>query len=221
MSLLKYASIIRNRISPYITNTNLDINQIKDELVIVRNRLIHEYELKKALVNASIMYREVNCIPVVCKDISECCDVDSDEKVLVAEIPELMELSTIPNLLYVGTIDRTTPFQIMRGNSYLYRPYAKWTSKMKSVWYRQPKNQLILFNVPDTIKSISVTLIPKNEQDLLKYECACIDVDDVEFTAPDYLIDVIIETVANKYINQYQMAHNQSNTQSEILQKKV
>lgn len=195
---------------------------LKDEVINTRNRLVYEYDLKQQLLYPEQLYTEINCVPVVCKDVSECCDVDSDEKVLVAEIPELMQINSIPNIRYVGTIDRTTPFNLIRGNSYLYRTYAKWTSKMKAVWFRESKNQLVLYNYNTKIppKYITVEIIPKNEQDLLKYECACVDTDDVAFKCPDYLIDVITGKIVEQYMRQYQMGHLQANTQSEILQMK-
>lgn len=223
-TLLQIASRIRNQISPFITNTNIDINMIKDEVIDTRNRLIYEYELQQKLLNPEQLYVEINCIPVVCKDISECCEINSDEKVYVAEIPELMTLSSLPNIRYVGTIDKMYPYNIVRGTSYLYRGYAKWTGKMKTAWYRQEKNQLILMDrrlVDINPKFISVSIIPKNEQDLLKYECACVDTDDVEFRCPNYLIDIITGKIVEQYMRQYQISHLQPNTQSEILGKKL
>jgi len=219
MTLLQIASLIRNQISPFITNANIDINMLKDEIINTRNRLVYEYDLKKQLLSPEQLYVEINCIPVVCKDISECCDIDSDEKVLVAEIPELMQISSIPNLRYVGTIDRSTPFNLIKGNAYLYRKFAKWTSKMKAVWHREAKKQLVLYNYNTSIppKYITVELIPKNEQEILKYECACINEEDVEFKCPDYLISVITEKLLAQYMSQYQMGHLQANTQSEII----
>lgn len=223
MTLLQIASLIRNQISPFITNANIDINMLKDEIINTRNRLVYEYELQQKLLNPEQLYTEVNCIPVVCQDISECCDIDSDEKVYVAEIPELMTLSTIPNIRYVGGIDRNTPYVLVEGMSYLYKPYAKWTSNMKQVWYRKPKNQLIFRTDTFSIvpKYISVTIIPKNEQDLLKYECKCIDTDDVDFRCPDYLIDLITGKIVQQYMTQYQISHLQPNTQSQLLNKKL
>lgn len=220
MTLLQIASLIRNQISPFITNANIDINMIKDEVINTRNRLIYEYTLQKRLLNPEQLYREINCVPVECKDISECCEIDSDEKVYVAEIPELMNLSEISNIRYVGTIDKMTPYNIIRGTSYLYNGYAKWTSKMKQVWYRQAKNQLVFFG-NFRPKFISIEIIPKNEQELLKYECACIDSDDVEFNCPDYLIDTITGKIVEQYMRQYQISHLQPNTQSEIIGAKL
>lgn len=222
-TLLQIASLIRNQISPFITNTNIDINMIKDEVINTRNRLIYELQKANALINPQQLYVEINCIPIVCKDISECCEIDSDEKVYVAEIPELMDISGISNIKYAGTIDKRTPYNIIEGNAYLYRGYSKWTRKMKSVWYRKSKNQLIFH--PDTFivqpKFISIEIIPKNEQDLLKYECKCIDVDDIEFRCPDYLIDSITGKIVEQYMRQYQLSHLQPNTQSELLQAKL
>ena len=223
MSLLKEASFVRNQIAPYITNTHLDINMIKDDIVATRNRIVFEYDQKQMLTSPEKLYAEVNCIPLICKDISECCDVDSDEKVLVADIPEVMGLSSIPNIRYVGGVDRMTPFNVVKGIGYLYRKYAKYTSRMKAVWYREAKNQLVFMNnsFPIAPKFISIEFIPQNEQDLLKYECACIDSDDVEYKCPDYLVDVIRGKVIEGFMRQYQLAHTQANTQSEILQKKI
>lgn len=223
-TILQLASLIRNQISPFITNTNVDINMIKDEIINTRNRLIYEYELQQKLLNPEQLYVEVNCIPIVCKDISECCEIDSDEKVLVAEIPELMTLSSLPNIRYIGTIDKMYPYNIVRGMAYLYKKYAKWTGKMKNAWYRQEKNQIIIMDrglIDVNPKFISVSIIPKNEQDLLKYECACVDTDDVEFRCPDYLIDTITGKIVEQYMRQYQLSHLQPNTQSEILNKKI
>jgi hypothetical protein len=223
MSLNREASFVRNQIAPYITNTHIDINMIKDDIIATKNRVVFEYDKKQMLQNSEQLYAEITCIPLVCRDISECCGVDSDEKVLVADIPETMNISTIPAIRYVGTIDRLTPFNVVSGLSYLYRKYAKWTSNMKTVWYRKTKNQLIFlsdyFAVPPN--SITVELIPQNEQDLLRYECACIDTDDVEYRCPDYLIDVVRGKVVDSWLRQYNIAHSQANTQSEILSKKL
>ena len=223
MSLLREASFVRNQIAPYITNTHVDINMLKDDIIATRNRIVFEYDQKQLLNSPEQLYSEVTCIPLVCKDISECCDVDSDEKVYIAEIPELIQLSSISSIRYVGTIDRLTPFNVVNGMAYLYRKYAKWTGKMKAVWYRETKNQLVFlnnsFNIPP--KFITVEVMVQNEQDLLKYECACIDVDDIPYKCPDYLVDVVRGKVVEQWLRQYQMAHLQNNTQSEILNKKV
>lgn len=223
MTLLQIASLIRNQISPFITNANIDINMLKDEIINTRNRLIYEYELQQKLLKPEQLYTEINCIPVTCQDISQCCEIDSDEKVYVADIPELMNLSKLPNIRYVGTIDKMTPYTIVTGMAYLYKPYAKWTSNMKQVWYRQAKNQLVFRTDTFSVipKYISIEIIPKNEQDLLKYECKCVDTDDVEFKCPDYMIDLITGKIVEQYMRQYQLSHLQPNTQSEILSKKI
>lgn len=223
MTLLQIASLIRNQISPFITNANIDINMLKDEIINTRNRLIYEYELQQKLLKPEQLYTEINCIPVTCQDISQCCEIDSDEKVYVADIPELMNLSKLPNIRYVGTIDKMTPYTIVTGMAYLYKPYAKWTSNMKQVWYRQAKNQLVFRTDTFSVipKYISIEIIPKNEQDLLKYECKCVDTDDVEFKCPDYMIDLITGKIVEQYMRQYQLSHLQPNTQSEMLSKKI
>ena len=59
MSLLREASFVRNQIAPYITNTHLDINMIKDDIIATRNRVVYEYDQAHKLVNADQLYAEM------------------------------------------------------------------------------------------------------------------------------------------------------------------
>lgn len=224
MNLFQVASGILNNIEPHITNASININQLMDELVETASAVIHEYQIKKLLQTEQFeaLSVEINCVPVECKDISECCDEPSGVKVLVAEIPKLAYYDGVESITYVGTIDRAVTYRRVYGNTYLYAKHAKYTSAMPTVWVRNvgEKTLLVLLNPPSyDIKVISVTFKPQNIQDITAFSCTC-DEEDLPFNVPMFLISTIRQRVEDRYMRQYTMGHTQQNTQSELIASK-
>lgn len=222
MALLQeIASIIKNDVQKGLQgvgNFSFSTQQIEREVAIKRNALIKKYTANR-LVNRNELKQDFNCIPVKCKDLSECCDIPiMTQTALRFELPRLSSVfSNESPIIYIGTIDRMRPFRVYTDDMFRYHRFNRATAKKPYVWINLGvvnENDTVygyIFNLP-LIKKISVSGIFEDPYGVVN--CQCEDADELRFPAPEFMVDEIIQTLTYKFIQLYKPAMTVQNTQS-------
>lgn len=174
MLIQKLASAIYNDIVSglrgYHNIATMSLEQLEDEIVEERLAIIKEYTQKGVLPREELL-TTINCIPIDCKDIENCqnCKQHSSfTPTMHFEIPQFMQLS------YIGSPDKTNPFQIylspisLLSRKYrkrgLYKPYVL----VDTTPNENGMNDCWIFNAP-LLKSVSVIGIFKDPRQLEEY----------------------------------------------------
>lgn len=93
-------------------NLSMSMEQLEDEIVQERLQIIKEYTVKGVLPKRDLLLT-ITCIPVDCKDPSNCkCSPSDDNTQAHFEIPQLITDFGKIGLDYVGTADRTVQFTV-------------------------------------------------------------------------------------------------------------
>lgn len=213
--LNKLASAIRNDIVSglrgYHHNMSLSVEQLEDDIIDERLRIINEY-----INNGNLPYKDllqaINCIPVDCKDLDRCpiCRKgEAGKPTAHFEIPQLVNDYGINSIYYIGSTDRMNPFLVYNtpnGISY-YQKYRRRGKNKPYVYIDTVPNENgmydgYIFNAP-LIRTISIEAIFKDPRQLDNYGC-CSDNADDNF---NFLSAVLKERVTKQKILYYrQMA---------------
>ena len=217
ISLNKIADMIINSVYSGLKAVNsysLSKDQVKDEVILLRNRLGAEY-IAQGLLDMSTMTQTINCLELTPKDIKDCCDEKptSEDKVFHADIPRLMMTKGACPITFVGTADKKVWFKVTTSPDFIYRlKYDKFTRKKPLVWINN--NDLWLFNAPKTLKAtreISIIGAFENPNSVNSYKCCKFD-DDSPFPSPPMLIDRIVGKLVEDYIRYYRFSVPMPNT---------
>ena len=167
------------------SNIALSVEQLEDEIPLVRLNLIKQYALKGVLNTKDLMY-SVNCIPVDCKSLDRCpkCiknDFDCEEEEIPHfEIPQVVNEIGINGIDYIGSTDRQNPYKIYyTPHEVKYRKYKRFFKEKPYVYLDLTPNENgkldgYIFNAP-LVQNISVVAIFKDLRDLERYNC-CNDI---------------------------------------------
>jgi hypothetical protein len=218
-SLNQIASIVMNDVFAGLkakTNVPLTIEQVKDEAVALRGRLMKE-RFDSGIKNFEGFYQEINCLSLVCTDISKCCNIDSGVKYLGAVVPKLFDL-LVPSkqaVRYVGRADRFQNFNILTGNDYIDLPYQRWTSRVPSAWFDY-SGMVWIFNPPtDEMDILSIIAIFDDPRSVAAYSCTCAS-DDDPFPIPSWMVDTITGKLIHDYLRYFRQGDAQPNTMSPL-----
>ena len=182
----KLASAIHNDILSglrgYHSNLSLSIEQLEDDIIDARLEIIKEYN-QKGILPYKDLALSINCIPVDCQSLDKCSKCfDSGLSTTPTahfEIPQVLDL------LYVGSIDKQTPFIIYNSSqAVLYNKYRKRGKNKPYVFIditpnENGMNDCYIFNAP-LIKQVSVVGVFKDPRQLEEYGC-CVNDDNISF----------------------------------------
>jgi hypothetical protein len=166
-----------------------------------RSRAIVEYYDKHNTI-LNIWYQEYKCIPLICVDEAECCDVDTDCKILKATIPNHLTFKDGLLGIQVMLIDRKTSIDYVKPNMLQYYGHNKYT---KGKRYYTKINNAIYIYLPkyDLLDVISVRLIATNPMEVPNNCVDCVyDVDKEIYPIQDeavmqYIIPSIVNDIRN------------------------
>lgn len=187
----KLASMIRNNLvsglQGYHHNSSINLEQIKDDIIITRLQIIKEYSLKGILPVKDLLLA-INCIDVDCKSLERCkCNSDGCETIVAHfEIPQLLNDYGSQAIDYIGTTDRQIPFVwYTSATAFRYSKYRKRGKNKPKVYIDTTPNEngmydCFIFNAP-LIKQVSVVAIFKDPRQLERYGC-CQPLNDDNFT---------------------------------------
>lgn len=221
LSLEDIAEIIENRVNgglKGIINNTLSRTQLIAEIELTANRLLYQYALK-GIVNLDNLYQDINCLEMECKDISQCCNIDSYEKVLMSKepLPKLMSVPNVEKIQFIGSANRGKQFKVSTQqitnefNDYSFSGRLKFPTV-----YITNDYFVVLRNPPtENIKYISVSALFENPMEVTKFGCNCSD--DRTYQRPSWLIDEVITKMTNDYLRYFRMmAITQPETNEQI-----
>jgi len=213
MTLNEISSTIRNRISDglsgNITNVAYSLEQIEDEIDLMRAALVEKFKNTPNKVDPRHLTQTMDRLCVECKDLgnnSQCLSkISTGMGIPSVSIPAFVG----ENLYYVGTVDKMHDFKIYFDiadiENHVYRPR---TSKKPFVWAdlgsRDSQGFITLwfFNMGpnNPIKYISTSsILEKPMLSLLLNP----EYGEMEYPAPAHIIEAIIEGLVNKYVFNY------------------
>lgn len=184
MELNKIVSAIINDLSGGSAglNANPALNelQIEDEVCEKRISVIKEL-YHKGVINKGDLALAINCIPVDCKDPSSCDNCAEDVSLsyrneMHFEIPLLIDDLGSNALLYIGSLDKSTPYNIYfsldtaKSQQYKRRGATKPFVYVNRVPNKNHMHDCWLFNAP-FVKFISVIGVFKDLRQLQQFNC--------------------------------------------------
>ncbi len=206
LSLNQLADIVINNTEGGLKNLNgesITREQVKDEFVLMRARLIMEL-YPKGIIDRESLIQETNCIQIEKRDISECpaakpCNAN---KVFFAPIPKLLFLPNFNPVQFIGSAKQDMEYRILTGNEYLYSSFGKYIKNEVTVWINI--DQLWVLNEPKTVRDIKARFVLEDPREIKMYACANYS-DNLPFPSPSFLNDMIIGKMVNDYHRFYSM----------------
>lgn len=169
----------------YHSSTSLPLEQLEDEIITTRLLIIKEYQLKGILPKNDLL-TSINCIPVDCKSLERCKCINSTPTQHF-ELPQIVLDYGEGAISYIGTIDRSNPFNyyISTQEYNMYHKYKRRKSPKPFVYIDVTPNEngmldCYIFNAP-LLKYISVSAIIKDPRQLCSYG-DCINISDENIT---------------------------------------
>ena len=218
MTARELADAIINNVSSglkgAIGNFSYSREQVEKEVGVERNAIIKEYSVKNIIPKKDLV-QTIRCIPVVCDDISKCCDgMESGVKVRQFKLPRLSTVFKDTPIDFIGTIDRKKDYKVYFDKSYLNHQFRRYTSKKPYVWIDMGSNDengdvtAYLFNA-NLQEYMSVTAVFEDPYHVI--ECDCLDPEDKEFPAPQFIQRDIIVRISERYVRYHKQLIPQVN----------
>lgn len=195
MIVSKLASAIFNDVvsglSGYTANVNMSLEQLEDEVVEERLYILKTYSLKNILPIKDLVY-SLNCIPVDCKSLDKCCEIDNyQELVAHFEIPQIVNDYGENAIQFIGSTDKKIKFKVYTNpQSFKYHKYKTRGANKPYVYIDTTPNENnmydgYIFNAP-MLERLSVVAIFKDPRQVEKFTCCGFDEqDNMSFVATE------------------------------------
>lgn len=185
MAYSKLASAIYNDVVSglrgYTSTPTMSIEQLEDDIVDERLALIKAYILKGVIPKKDLL-RQINCIPVDCKDIENCRQCEKADSfggtpTMHFEIPPVLT-DFGGGIEYIGSPDMLNSFIVYTNPTAMeYHKYRRRSASKPYVYVSSAINEngmidCYVFNAP-FLKRISVIAVFKDERMLEKFGCSC------------------------------------------------
>jgi len=144
--------------------------------------------------------QDLGCLALENVDAADCCDVEvgCTVKRTVVEIPEILRLNSKDALTYVGSIDKTTSYKIIRPYDAAWVKYNKYTNKSNRAYLLNKKIYVISSN--PFIDKINARGVFYDPRDIRQFICdgeACYT-EDSRFPIPSDMLQSIVEQIVTK-----------------------
>lgn len=215
MQLKAIASAILNHVLSGLaginSNIKISIEQLEDECVAERNKLIKD-ALFKGFLTLDELYLAINCIEVDCDYMAKCNKCDNEllvgEKALHFEIPPILYLNGIDTIKFIGSIDRKVKYNIYTDEAYRFHKYKKRGANNPYVYIDPAINSNgnmdgYIFNVP-FVKYISIIALFQDPRRLLEWDC-CAENPEI-YSDFGILSEQVINNLTQRYIYFYRQA---------------
>jgi hypothetical protein len=138
-----------------------------------RAKLIREDLNKKRTIDRQLI-QDLGCVPVICVDAAECCDIaDSGTKVLRTEnpLPKFLELYDRTLLTYAGLVDKSESFPLNTETRARWSKHNKYTSKITRSYLKLYNDDVYLYivNAPKGIELINIQGIFEDPEQASKF----------------------------------------------------
>jgi hypothetical protein len=222
MTLKQLASAIRNHVVDGldgISATSFSTEQLEDEVLLAASSSIAKLTMQ-GLIDIGKLTQRIDGIPIVPKDLSTNCQVESEQCAPHFEIPNVNRAAENP-IMFLGSFDSRLVLKVYYDRDYRYHKYRLATSNRPFAWVSTSANtnglyDVFLFNMSkyNNIKFLSMDILLDNPYDLLGTDYFE-QFASSEFYAPLYIQEEIIDRLTQKYVNYYRQLHMQQapNTQ--------
>ncbi len=180
-------------------NTYL-IEKIKFDAIGIRAMLTRR-DMERNGISRQFL-QSLGCIPLVCADLIECCNLSVNKDTLRTDrkIPAPLRTKDSDSFYYVGYVDKSKPFAELAFEDVGYLEGNRYTSK--STYYVYMNQYIYIINPPtDTFKYINVTSIfgdPRQVSDFDVCEGDCYN-DDSPFPMSEDLLPLLERELLNMY----------------------
>ena len=176
---------VRSGLRGYHQNMSMSIEQLEEEIVLMRLQIMKEYMMQGALPIQDLLM-SVNCIPVDCESLDKCgCNSQTcgSDPIAHFQIPQLLfDFGLKKEIYYVGTTDKQNPFIVYTKPFDVLSTIQKYRKRGKNrpwVYIDITPNQeglldCYIFEAP-LIKQVSVIGIFKDPRQLEDFQCNCDD----------------------------------------------
>ena len=214
MTINQMSSTIRNRISDglsgNITNVAYSLEQIEDEIDLMRATLVENLKKTPNKVNTDHLLQTLDRLCIECRDIGNGMDdclmkVSTGIEVASVKIPAPIA----KHLKYVGTVDKMNAFKIYFDTEDLVNhKYRIRTKRAPFVWADLASRDsaglitLYFFNMGkyNPLKYVSVRGVFESPMNALSINP---EYGEIEYPAPAHIQEAIIEALVNKYVFSY------------------
>ena len=206
-SLNQLADIVISRVQSglkSVMNHGLSKSQIKDEILLTRNRLMVE-AVAKGLVDIKQIYQNVLIEKFFQHEESKI----SNKKAIYAPIPEIFFVPNMESVEYIGSTDGYESFKVVTGTTNQFLNYDRYTANAPTAWVQSKK--VVIYNANPNRLLIRAVL--NNPRDLPTFS------DNSPFPICSAFADMILGNLINDYLRNYRLANPQPNTQVEINQQ--
>jgi hypothetical protein len=217
LSLNAIASIVINSTFgglKAVTNIPLSIDQVKDEISTMRNRILKQM-IDAGQKNFEGLYSKIACIKLECRDMAECCEVEVGTMVLGGKLPKLFDqlMGDKTAIKYAGSPSMYQPFRILTGNEYIYHMHSPLVGNKPAAYIDYNQNVWVINPPTMDMEYLSVVVILEDPRDLQSFSC-CAATDDDPYPIPSWMVDEITGKLINDYIRYYTSTQTKPNTQS-------
>ena len=178
MTVEEISSAIYNDVFSGLSGTNsnpvIDMDQLEDEVVAERERIILEWWKKGILLKGDLL-TAINCVNVDCKDPTKCCTSVAPSE-LHFEIPKLVTSLGEDAIYWVGSADRKQQYKVYLSPVQVkYHKYKKRKKNQPYVYIECTPNENgmydgWIYNLP-FVKTIAVIGVFKDPRQLEKLGC--------------------------------------------------
>lgn len=177
------ANDVRSGLRGYHQNMSMSIEQLEEEIVLLRLLVLKEYMMQNILPVQDLLV-SLNCIPVDCESLDKCgCNATNcgSDPIAHFQIPQLLfDYGLKKAIYYLGTTDKQHPFIVYTKPFDVLSTIQKYRKRGKNkpwVFIDVTPNQeglldCYIFNAP-LIKQISIMAIFKDLRQLEDFQCNC------------------------------------------------
>lgn len=156
-------------------NPTISLDQLEDEVVAERERVIFEW-WKKGILQKGDLLTAINCIPVDCDNPTKCCNNAAGVSEKHFEIPQTISGIGEDAIYWIGSADRKQQFSIYYNPVQAsYHKFKKHNKNRPYVYIERTPNENgmfdgWIFNLP-YVKTIAVVGIFRDPRQLEKLGC--------------------------------------------------
>ena len=179
MTIEEIASAVYNDVESGLvgihSNPTMDMEQLEDEVVAERERVILEW-WKKGILQKGDLLTAINCIKVDCGNPTKCCDNEAGVSEKHFEIPQTIAGIGEDSIYWIGSVDRKQPFSTYYSPVQAsYHKYNKRKNTKPYVYIEKTPNENgmydgWIFNLP-YVNKIAVVGIFRDPRQLEKLGC--------------------------------------------------
>jgi hypothetical protein len=204
------ASTIRNRVadglSGNISDQAFSLEQLKDEIDLVRADLAHKYVTNFKL-DHKYLVQEIDVLQIICRNLSEDCQIQEPCGELPSiKIPKIMPTFGDKSIEYLGLINMQESFQVYYDVEDIknhrvkiktrHRPFA-WVDLAPD---HNDMHTIYFFNLGkyNSLKFVKLRGIFEHPGRVNNDKPSPFD---VEYPAPLYMQNMIVDIITEKYVN--------------------